>query len=529
MCTLVIATMLALSPIKGLHYDISVFLEPEKKQMTVESVMFVPAGTVDSPEVPISLGEQMGVPELLLNGNAVEPVRTEEVEGVMGNKFVRYITIDPKADNTVTARYTTVKDTGFVYMISENGSFASGSNTDWYPSTGGRVVSSNITVSVPKGDVVKATGSLVKTEETSDRTIYTYHSPAAATLSFAAGSYKVYRDDSGKLPVALYLFKERDFTDKAVKMLREVAESLEDWFGPYPFGEMAIVEVDPIADTVAGFEGASLEGFLLATPYFIDGQGDGPNLAFIGHELGHAWWGHQIKYAGGAGNYMVNEAMAQFGALKAVEAIDGAAGSREFRTTGYPGYIPSQSGRGALRTMKGGYDPALASLSGPKAHGFSDGKGFQIYHQLEMVIGAEKLKSAFHRVQKDFAWQRINADKMFELIGEYSGSDLGWFYDQWFKRPGAPKWNVRWRQNGGSLEVDVEQPQTPYRFTTEVEALMKDGTKRRWAVSVDGSMTKLKFDVNGSVQAVVFDPDWDVFHWDPELVDLDDDGLRRAG
>lgn len=469
----------------------------------------------------------MGIPELYLNGSLVEPVRTEEIEVNRGNKFVRYITIDHKADNTITAKYTTVKSTGFVYMISENGSFASGSNTDWYPSTGGRVVSSNITVSVPKGEVVKATGSLVKKEENGDRTIYTYHSPAAATLSFAAGKYKVYKDDSGRLPVALYLFKERDFADKAIQMLREVADTLENWFGPYPFGEMAIVEVHPLAGMIAGFGGASLEGFLLAVPRFIDGDGSGPNLAFIGHELGHSWWGHQIKHAGGAGSYMVSEALAQFGALKTVEKINGAGLARQFRTTGYPGYIPAQSGRGGLKTMLEGYDPPLAKLEGSKAHGFSDAKGFQVYHQLEQVIGAEKLKLAFRKVQSDLAWQRINSDRFFDLIGQHTGTDLGWFYDQWFNKPGAPIWSVQWRQNGNTLEVDVEQAGSPYRFVTEVEALMKDGTKTRWTVEVMESMTKLRLPVKSSVQAVVFDPDWDVFHWDPELVDLDDK-LRKA-
>lgn len=529
MLAIVLNTVLTTTAARVMHYDISVFLKPEQQQMTVDSVVLVPSGTLSSPEMPISLGEQMGVPELLLNGEPVEPTRTEEAEGVMGNKVVRYIKVDPKVDNRITARYTTVKATGFVYMIAKGGSFASGSNTDWYPSTGGRVVSSTITVSVPKGEVVKATGRLVKTEETDSRTVYTFDSPAAATLSFVAGPYKVYRDDSGKLPVALYLFKERPFTEKAVQMLRDVADELEEWFGPYPFSEMAIVEVDPIADTVAGFGGAALEGFLLAVPNFIDGDGAGPNLAFIGHELGHSWWGHQVKQAGETGKYMVTEAMAQFGSLKAVEAIDGPALAVRYRKTGYPGYIPEQSGRGALQTMRGGYDPPLARLTGRQAHGFSDGKGFQIYHQLEQVIGTEKLKNAFHQLQKEYAWQRINSEKMFELIGESAGVDLAWFYDQWFERPGAPRWDVGWHQEGNTLVVDIDQQgEQPYRFVTELEAVFTDGTKKRWPVDMRQDHLALKFPVAKKVESVWFDPDWDVFHWDPDLVDLRDDGVKEA-
>ena len=313
MTALIIAAMLVQPAAGGLHYDIHVRLNPAERSMRVESVVHVPAGTVKANEIPIALGEEMGEPELTLNGRRVEPTRTTESDGQMGKTISRFVAIDPGRDNEIAATYTTVKSVGFVYKIGEYASYAGGPNTKWYPSTGGRVVSADMTFDVPKGQVVKATGKLVEQMNVGDRTVFKFHSAAAATMTFAAGPYLVFKDDSGDLPVAIYLFKERDWIDDAIQMLREVADTLEEWFGPYPFDEMALVEVEPDAGRVAGFAGASMEGFLLATPYFIDGKGDGPNLAFIGHELGHAWWGHQIKHAGGAGNYMVSEAMARLG------------------------------------------------------------------------------------------------------------------------------------------------------------------------------------------------------------------------
>lgn len=517
------AALFSLGLSEQIHYDIEVRLDPSTRSMDVSVDITVPAGAWEDSQYPILLSKEFGEkdvsePALMLNGQSVVPSPTEESE----RSTRRYVTIDPERTNVISAKYSSVKNEGRVFKLGEYASYVSGTNLKWYPSTISQVVSANMRFDVPKGQVVKATGKLVGVTEAGDRSIYEFYSAGAASLSFAVGPYKVYRDDTGDVPVAIYVFTERKWTGKAVKTLRQVADTLGDWFGPYPSDEMAFVEVEPSES----FGGASAEGFVFSGPTFID-SAEGPNLAFIGHELAHAWWGHQIK-PDGVVRYMLDEAMAQFGSLKAVEAIDGPRAARAYRTTGYPGYVISQCATGALRAMSNGYDPPLARLTGSEAHHHSDAKGFQVYHQLEQVIGTKSLKNAFRRIQSDFAWQRIGVEQLFELIGQHSGTDLSWFYDQWFERPGAPKWNVRWRQNGGSLEVDVEQPQAPYRFVTEVEALMKDGTKKRWSVNVAGSMTNLRFAVDGSVQAVVLDPDWDVFHWDPELMDLDNDGVKKA-
>ena len=500
-----------------LHVDVDVRLEPTEQRMYVDVSVFVPAGTAPTRKVPIVLGEQMGEPKVYLNGQEVEAIQTKEEDGYLGKSITRTIEADNTRDNTVRLTYATVKPTGFVYKMGEHASYASGSNTDWYPSLGGRVFSADITVSVPRGQVVKATGHLVKSEDKGDRTIFTFHSPASATLSFAAGPYKVFRDDSGRLPVALYLFKDRDWTTNAVRMMRQVADTLVDWFGPYPFDEMAIVEVDPDAGKVAGFGGASLEGFLLATPGFIE---DGPNLAFIGHELGHAWWGHQIK--GGSDNpdaMMLTEGMAQFGSLKTVEAIDGPALARKYRTTGYPGYIDNQCAKGALALMATkDYDPPLATMDGKYAHAFADAKGFLVYDQLEQVVGTANLKKAFHEVEKDYAWKRITSKQFFDQISKSSGVDLGWFYDQWFLHGGAPRWDTGWHQDGSSLHFRIDQNgDKVFRFVTQIEAVFDDGTKQRWSVEVKDRNVNLQFQVTKKVTSAVLDPDWRVFHWDPDL------------
>jgi aminopeptidase N len=69
-----------------------------------------------------------------------------------------------------------------------------------------------------------------------------------------------------------------------------------------------------------------------------------------------------------------------------------------------------------------------------------------------------------------------------------SGQQLGWFFDQWLRRPGFPEIAVTWSSDPSSQEVTLDIQQGTrfgaFRFPLTVEVRGADGSMRRATVQV---------------------------------------------
>jgi len=114
------------------------------------------------------------------------------------------------------------------------------------------------------------------------------------------------------------------------------------------------------------------------------GLDDPFNLAYYAHEISHSWWGNLITVRGQAGVYMLSEAMAQYGSLRAVEELEGVASAERYRRTGYPGYNTEQNALGYFKLAAAGLDTsAMRDLPpGTLSHDIADMKGFLVWDML---------------------------------------------------------------------------------------------------------------------------------------------------
>ena len=91
---------------------------------------------------------------------------------------------------------------------------------------------------------------------------------------------------------------------------------------------------------------------------------------------------------------------------------------------------------------------------------------------------------------------------------------LGWFFDQWLRRPGYAELATRWRYEAGTGRVilDVEQGGRwpPYRFPLSIDVRDADGQVRRTRVEVAALRTQriaLPLRFPRAPQHVTLDPD----------------------
>jgi hypothetical protein len=407
---------------------------------------------------------------------------------------------------------------GFNYYLGPEGCFAT--TTLWYPSFA-PVGVGTLWFAVPADYEVKATGRPMARSgaDSGPEALVEYRVEQPSRFSFAAARYVVHRDETEGVPITLYTLRARTFDDDFVRCTRRAVQVLEAEFGPFPREEFAIVETPSPQSEQAAMGGASVEGFMLASSSFLD---RGFNLAYFAHEIGHQWWGMSVTREGDEGMFMLDEALAQYGALQAVEQLEGPQKAEQFRLTGYPGFSNTiESGLGALIFASAGLDCALARLGVDCAsmanYELSDSKGFMVYHALARHLGADVFRAALRRVSTEHAFRSITWQTFLQDIERSSGQDLSWFYAQWFDRPGVPHLELQWSQAGDALACTIRQSPPLYRLTLPVHVTLESGETVVHEVEVAAETTDVRLSVSGTVTSVELDPQLHVLHSTPEL------------
>jgi aminopeptidase N len=416
--------------------------------------------------------------------------------------------------------------TSFIFSLESEVCFGAGIGTAWYPEiedgeiqTDGRLRglkgTGSLNFFVPPGYILYSQGkSLSKPEEIS-RGNFRFGIDAPVFFAFAAGRYTV-QHGHGRIPTALYLLKPRANARSYLTRSEKVLEALVHEFGPYPHPEFAILEVPSEQADRAGFSGASLEGFMLSNTDFLDRDF---NTAFFGHEISHQWWGNLIRSKTVQGRWMMSEGMAQFGSLRAVEILEGSVAGERYRRTGYPDYISDQDALGYFTLIAKGTDHRLSDLpqDGDLSRALSNSKGFIVWDMLSREVGRRQFSHTLQSFLREHANQRVEWNGFLRAIENGAGRNLGWFYEQWFERTGAPDFQLSWKQEGRRLRVVITQTSPSYQATLEIEAKNNRGRRLVRTVRLRKAQTSFSFPINLRVESVVLDPHYFMLRWTPEF------------
>jgi aminopeptidase N len=503
------------------RYDLEVTILPAAHRLEVKGTMVLPPASEVRQTIQLGLSDVM-------RDLQVEVLQPKACAGLAKlskkdekDKTVNW-TVQPAkpipAGEALQLRfsYTGGEEIRFVFYIGTEGSFAGGFNTAWYPKVEGNAKSlGKINFSVPPQYQVIATGKRQSASEQEAQGNFAFAITQPSMFSFAMAKYIIERRTSSRgVSTSAYLLRARPHIGEYLDKCTKVIDVLVQEFGPNPYDDFALVEVPSEQASKASFSGASFEGFIFSNADFLDKDF---NTAYYGHEIAHQWWGVSVgKKSGLRGRLMLDEAMAQYGSLRAVEMIEGPRAAERYRRTGYPGYIVLQNATGYFMVEAGGFDQPLSLLlQGQYSRILADGKGFIVYDMLARTIGREKFSRILQTLARQYAASSLGWDEFLQAISKGAGMDLKWFYDQWFERKGAPEWDLSWQQTDTTVRGVITQSPPHYRVTVEVLIEGDDYQTSVQALELRGERTEFAFPIKFRTRAVTVDPHFLVLHRTP--------------
>lgn len=505
-------------------YVITIAIDPPAHRLTVGGSISVPASLVHDGTLVVALSKAaMPAARFSINGSAgAVPIERKPAD-TAPDELGRWLLKIPEGSfkQTLELEFSLeISDsTSTLFAITPGGSFGSGSGTAWYPQI---VDSENVRMlgigqldfRTDKDLVVVTTGvEPAKAEIKADSgKIFPVSTPHY--FDFAAGPYR--RIKSGSGGTELFLLgshpNERRFADQ----LNSTIKTLIEEFGPFPEPRFALVEVPGDAAQKAGFEGASLGGLMLVIPSYFDKPF---NVPLFGHELSHQWWGGTIRRKGDRGGYLLDEALAQYGSLRAVQKLEGEDAAERYRRRGAPGYYSEYSGFGYLARSLAGIDAPLDNL--PASDGFlsrrvANTKGMLVWSMLAQAMGHKSFNQFLQAYTKEHAYNRVTVDDFLNALRKAAGANA-WFIDQWFFRTGVPDLKLSWKRQDRGVNVVIEQPaDNIYQVALPVAVIGPSGQRFLKKVNIVGQLTEVQIPTKFVVQDVLLDPQFEVLRWTPE-------------
>jgi aminopeptidase N len=343
--------------------------------------------------------------------------------------------------------------------------------------------------------------------------------------SFAAGPYVVARKNSGRRQISVFLLSASGASAGAqARTLDRALGAMERRFGPYPYPSYAIAEVP---ESVVTWAASSEQGFIMAKTSMIAVPGG--NLPLFAHEAAHGWWGNAVTTSG-PGSKLGSEALAQYGAVIAIEALEGRAAMREFLRFSRAGYNPRQCALGYFSIWRLGGDKPLALLEDDRwDHNLADSKGMWFYHMTRQRLGDAAFFDALRGLLAGFRNRSMTVQDIRQAFNRASPMDAGLpaFLDQWLDRPGAPVLDVDWWAHdlapadsspdfGATVRVRQRQQGEAFVLDLEVALTLQDSTRVLETLHVRQRDETFQLGLQARPLELRVDPAYRLLTWRPE-------------
>ena len=505
-------------------YDLNVRVQPDSSRLDVTGTVLLPPIDTARDQVTLVLHSVFQHPQFAFVDPVAGAAQTLAATREDSEGYTHWTLRLPRrvpARATVKLRFTYGGDVSSArsFHVGPDGSYV---EVGWLPvdpavTAKDSRATGRLSVVAPPGFTVVGTGDARPDAADRAKGRFDFETTIPRRLAFTAGKYVAARH-AGATPITVYFLHARPgmetFADSCARALSVLIRE----FGSFPYHELAIVEVPSGPAQRTGFGGRSVNGILLISGANLD---PGFNLAFVAHEMSHEWWADMIETRGSPGETnILGEALAGYGSLRAVEALEGQAAADLYRAVGYPGYRDTRlswyydfAGAG-LDTVP------LADLRDPVAHTLANIKGFRVWSALASEIGPARFRQGLREFTRAHAFTPVTWPMFTAAMGAVAGRRLDWFFEQWVTRgTGMPQWSVTWRQVGDSVLGTVVQDGHVFRATVDLR--LRDDAHRdsiTRSIVLRDKHTTFAFTAPFPVHSIAIDPDDHVLHWTAEAL-----------
>jgi hypothetical protein len=298
-----------------------------------------------------------------------------------------------------------------------------------------------------------------------------------------------------------------DRADVYAEAIPRMVEVLETLFGPYPFESFGVAEV-PHAVAPPGFAGRAEAGYFVAHTDAL--AVPGVNVQVFAHELVHMWFPLTVD-SRPPGDDMMDEAIANYGVVAYLAAMEGPTRARRELVEGHPDF----SMRGYFHYLRLGVDEPLMAEYSPL---IARSKGPLVYDMLRKLVGDSVFFGTWQSLRAKYEAQGISLTEFRSEIQQRAQgvSGLQTFFAQWLDRAGAPELHAEWTQTAGQLRLRVTQRGDAYELQVPVRIQSTVGTVDT-LLRVRRASEDFAMPVNGRVTGIELDPEHSLLLWHPRF------------
>lgn len=370
---------------------------------------------------------------------------------------------------------------------------------------------SEMIVTVDDSLTAISNGALVDVRRDAARHTATYHwlerKPHASYLiSLVVGKYVEVKDSWGTVPLSYYVYSNQ--TADAMRSFGKTPKMVEFYSArigyPYPWEKYAQTVVEDFI--YGGEENVSAATLTDATIHDSRAHLDYSSDGLVAHELAHMWWGDLLTCADWSHSWL-NEGFATY---------------FENQFTAYDlgkddAALELMGDAIALRNMDVGdrRRPTVCGRYVQPMDLFDNriyGKGAVVLNMLHFVVGDEMFWKSINAYARKFAFKNVTTDDFRTTVEQVTGMQLGWFFDEWLKRPGYPDFDISsdWNENRLELKLSVRQVQQVdsltgiFNMPVDIEVWI-NGRPESYRVTVSKPEESFSFHAYQRPQLVLFD------------------------
>ncbi|HBP87336.1 MAG TPA: hypothetical protein DD706_06525, partial [Nitrospiraceae bacterium] len=373
--------------------------------------------------------------------------------------------------------------------------------TFWYPTWEQTLSTFELTLSLPiDWEAITQGREVFQTVTNARRTTqWKVNSPSEA-LTLAANHFVVHKQEWEGVQLATYLFPEdANLAPQYIEATIAYLQMYTDLLGPYPFTKFAVVE---------NFfpSGLGLPSFTLLGQGVVRRGYTQPYS--LGHEIVHSWFGNSVFNDFAQGNWV--EGLTTY---LSNYYYDEATGHRQeaFNTRRRMVYEYN------LYAEPDKEYPVRAFHH--KETRMDNAIGYQktalIFHMLRQEMGDAAFFKGVRRIVQEGTGTYLEWDDLLRIFSKTAGRDLGWFFQQWVDRPGAPTVKIPdiliredpTQQGQLMMTGTTIQAEPTFTISLPIHVVLQGGLTYNTVLNVNQAAQPFTLHLPGNSTAIAIDPE----------------------